>query len=150
MRELSRSMPRPRARCRACWPCSPVRRRRPTVLADCRGEVRPPLPKGSDETALPPMGSPEVAMSQPVIARDTVRYVGEIVVLIVAETKDSARDAAERIEIDYAPLPAVVATSDSAQPGAAAVWPQCPDNVCFSFKKGDRAAVDTAFARAAH
>src|SRR4051794_31601787 len=113
-------------------------------------EVRPPLPKGSDETALPPMGSPEVAMPQPVIARDTVRYVGEIVVLIVAETKDSARDAAERIEIDYAPLPAVVATSDSAQPGAAAVWPQCPDNVCFSFKKGDRAAVDTAFARAAH
>jgi carbon-monoxide dehydrogenase large subunit len=113
-------------------------------------EVRPPLPKGADESTLPPMGSPEVAMPQPVIARDIVRYVGEIVALVVAETKDGARDAAERIEIDYASLPAVIATSDSAQPGAAAVWPQCPDNVCFSFQKGDRAAVDAAFAKAAH
>ena len=113
-------------------------------------EVRPPLPKGADETALPPMGSPEVAMPQPVIARDIVRYVGEIVAMVVADTKDHARDAAEQIEIDYAPLPAVVATSASPQPDAASVWTQFPDNVCFSFKKGDRAAVDAAFAKAHH
>ena len=112
--------------------------------------MRPPLPKGADETALPPMGSPEVAMPQPVIARDIVRYVGEIVAMVVADTKDHARDAAEQIEIDYAPLPAVVATSASPQPDAASVWTQFPDNVCFSFKKGDRAAVDAAFAKAHH
>jgi carbon-monoxide dehydrogenase large subunit len=46
------------------------------------------------------MGSPEVAMPQPVIARDIVRYVGEIVATVVAETKDRARDAAERVAID--------------------------------------------------
>ena len=113
-------------------------------------EVRPPVPKGVDEKTLPPMGAPEVAMPQPVIARDIVRYVGEIVAIVVAETKDRARDAAERVEIDYAPLPAVVATAKSPQPGAAQVWPQFPDNVCFSFKKGDRAAVDAAFAKAHH
>jgi carbon-monoxide dehydrogenase large subunit len=113
-------------------------------------EVRPPVPKGVDEKALPPMGSPEVAMPQPVIARDMVRSVGEIVAIVVAETKDRARDAAERVEIEYAPLPAVVATEASAQPGAAQVWPQFPDNICFSFKKGDQSAVEAAFAKAHH
>jgi carbon-monoxide dehydrogenase large subunit len=122
----------------------------PDRLGGLPWEVRPPLPKGADEKVLPPMGSPAVAMPQPVIARDVVRYVGEIVALVVAETKDHARDAAERVEIEYAPLPAVVATADSPQPGAAQVWPQSPGNVCFSFQKGDRAAVEAAFAKAHH
>src|SRR5262245_66696439 len=50
-------------------------------------EVRPPVPKGTDETKLPPMGAPEVAQPQPVIARDVVRYVGEIVAVVVAEAR---------------------------------------------------------------
>src|SRR5262245_44516625 len=111
-------------------------------------EVRPPVAKGVDEASLPPMGSPSVAPPQPVIAHDVVRYVGEIVAVVVAETRHAARDAAERVVVDYDPLPAVVATADS--PGGPPVWPQFPDNVCFRVSKGDRAAVDAAFAAAYH
>jgi carbon-monoxide dehydrogenase large subunit len=111
-------------------------------------EVRPPVPKGVDETALPPMGSPEVAAPQPIIARDAVRYVGEIVAMVVAESVYAARDAAERIVVDYEALPFVVATD--AGPDAPQVWPSHSDNVCFSFRKGDAAAVEAAFARAHH
>jgi aerobic carbon-monoxide dehydrogenase large subunit len=113
-------------------------------------EVRPPVAKGTDEKTLPPMGSSEVAMPQPMITRDVVRYVGEIVAMVVAETKDYARGAAERVEIDYAHLPVVIATADSPQPGTPLVWPQIADNVCFSFQKGGRAALEAAFAKAHH
>ena len=113
-------------------------------------EVRPPVPKGVDEKTLPPMGSPEVAAPQQVIARDVVRYVGEIVAMVVAETVHAARDAAERVVVDYEPLPFVVATDASAAQDAPQVWPDRPGNVCFSFRKGDAAAVDAAFAKAHH
>lgn len=113
-------------------------------------EVRPPVPKGFDEKLLPPMGSPAVAAPQQIIAREVVRYVGEIVAMVVAETRDAARDAAERIIVEYDPLAFVVATDEAAVAGAAQVWPDHPGNVCFSFKKGDAAAVDAAFARAHH
>ena len=113
-------------------------------------EVRPPVPKGVDEKTLPPMGSPEVASPQQVIARDVVRYVGEIVAMVVAETVHAARDAAERIVVDYEPLPFVVPTDASTAQDAPQVWPDRPGNVCFSFQKGDAAAVDAAFAKAHH
>jgi aerobic carbon-monoxide dehydrogenase large subunit len=111
-------------------------------------EVRPPVPKDADENALPPMGSPEVAAPQQIIALDTVRYVGEIVAMVIAETLHAARDAAERIVVDYEPLPFVAATDAGVD--APQLWPNSPDNVCFSFRKGDAAAVDAAFARAHH
>jgi aerobic carbon-monoxide dehydrogenase large subunit len=111
-------------------------------------EVRPPVPKGVDEKTLPPMGSPKVAAPQQIIARDTVRYVGEIVAMVVADTVHAARDAAERVVVDYEPLPFVVATG--AGPDAPQVWPNSPGNVCFAFRKGDAAAVDAAFTRAHH
>jgi carbon-monoxide dehydrogenase large subunit len=113
-------------------------------------EVRPPVPPGTDPKSLPPLGAPEVAPPQPVLARGCVRYVGEIVAIVVADTVNRARDAAEAVEIHYDPLPSVIATADSVLPGAAQLWPQFPGNVCFSYRQGDHDAMEAAFATADH
>ena len=57
-----------------------------------------------------------------------------------------AEDAAELIEVDYEPLPAVVSTAEARAPGAPLVWDDCPDNICFVHLEGDKAATDAAFA----
>src|SRR6185437_15500795 len=69
---------------------------------------------------------------------------------VVAETKHQASDAAELIEVDYEPLPAVLGTADAAQPGAKLVWDDCKDNICFTQIHGDKAKTEEAFAKAAH
>ena len=95
-------------------------------------------------------GSPMFARSHPVLARDRVHYVGEPVAMIVAETLSQARDAAELVEVDYEPLPAVVNGARAVQPGSPAVWEECPDNRSHVQAVGDKAGTDAAFARAAH
>ncbi|HEX7007263.1 MAG TPA: xanthine dehydrogenase family protein molybdopterin-binding subunit [Alphaproteobacteria bacterium] len=97
-----------------------------------------------------PDGAPMFARPHPGLARGRVRYVGDPVALVVAETLTEAKDAAEAIEVDYEPLPSVTATADAARPGAAAVWDECPDNISNVFEAGDAAATEAAFARAAH
>ena len=77
-----------------------------------------------------------------------MRWVGDYVAFVVAETKHQAADAAELIEVEYEPLPAIVSTEGAAAPGAPLVWDDCPDNVCFVHEVGDKAAVEAAFARA--
>ena len=84
------------------------------------------------------------------LAQGMVRFVGDGVAAVVAETIAQAKDAAEQIVVDYDALPAVVATDKAAAPGAPPVWPEVPDNVAFLFKAGNKAAVEDAFARAAH
>src|SRR5262249_12821432 len=61
-----------------------------------------------------------------------------------------AKDAAELVEVDYEALPAVTDTEGAAKPGAPAVWEDVPDNICFLYRLGDKAASDAAFARAHH
>ena len=95
-------------------------------------------------------GSPGFIAPQPHLARGAVRFVGEAVAFIVADTIDQAKDAGELIEVDYEGLPAIVSTLDSYQPGALAVWEKCPDNVAFYQEWGSKAAVDEAIAKAAH
>jgi carbon-monoxide dehydrogenase large subunit len=95
-------------------------------------------------------GSPMFARPHPVIARDIVHYVGEPVAMIVAETLAQARDASELVEVDYEPLPANVNGARAVQPGAPAVWAECPDNRSHVQELGDKAATDAAFAKAAH
>ena len=95
-------------------------------------------------------GSPMHLAPRSALAQDQVRLVGDNVAFIVAETLAQAKDAAELIEIDYEALPSVTATADAIKPGAPAVWPHCPDNECFFFELGDKAAVDAAFAKADH
>ncbi len=87
---------------------------------------------------------------RPALAQGTVRHAGEAVAFVVAETEAQARDAAEAIAVDYDPLPAVTDALAALAPGAPRIWPQVPGNACFTFEKGDRAATEAAFARAAH
>ncbi len=84
------------------------------------------------------------------LARDKVRHVGDGVAVVVAETLDQARDAAELIEVDYEPLPAVTDVAEAIRPGAPPVWDEIPDNVAADCEWGDKQAVDTAFAGAHH
>ncbi|MGB8042353.1 MAG: xanthine dehydrogenase family protein molybdopterin-binding subunit [Pseudolabrys sp.] len=95
-------------------------------------------------------GSPMYKPRYPVLAEDRVRWVGDCVAFVVAETIAQAMDAAELIEVDYEPLPAVVSTADASKPGAPLVWDGCKDNICFVELIGDQAAVDAAFGKAAH
>ena len=85
-----------------------------------------------------------------ILATDRVRHVGDAVVAIIAETIQQAKDAAERITVDYKIMPAVIDTASAALAGQPAVWEEAPDNICFVFGLGDRKAADAAFARAKH
>jgi carbon-monoxide dehydrogenase large subunit len=95
-------------------------------------------------------GSPMFKAAYPVLAEDRVRWVGDPVAFVVAETAAQAADAAEMIEVDYEPLPAVVSTAKATEPGAAKVWDGCPDNISFVELLGDKVATDAAFGKAAH
>src|SRR5207342_1449578 len=88
---------------------------------------------------------------QPVLNADKVRFVGDRVAFVVAETLTQARDAAELVEIDYEPLPAVVNLEDAAKDGAPKVYEDCPQgNVGFRLMFGNKDATDAAFAAAKH
>jgi len=108
---------------------------------------------GSPSPALKrsrPDGSPMFWRAHPVLARDRVRYVGDPVAMVVAETIGQAKDAAELIDVAYDALPAVTSTAEAAKPGAPRVFDECPDNVSNVFELGNRVAADAAFASAAH
>ncbi|HSL51724.1 MAG TPA: xanthine dehydrogenase family protein molybdopterin-binding subunit [Candidatus Deferrimicrobiaceae bacterium] len=95
-----------------------------------------------------PDGSPMFAPPHRGLALDRARHVGDPVAMVVAETLAQAEDAAELVRVDYEPLPAVTDTAAAAEPGAPAVWDECPDNVSNLFPSGDAAATDAAFGRA--
>src|SRR5262250_2684319 len=95
-----------------------------------------------------PDGSPMFARPHHGLTKDRVRYVGDPIALVVAETRAQAEDAADLVRIDYEPLPSVTATAEATRPGAAPVWDECPDNISNIFEAGDRAATEAAFTRA--
>ena len=94
-------------------------------------------------------GSAYIEHLQPLLAADVVRYVGEGVAFVVAETVDQAKDAAQSIVVDYQELPVVVGCDRAVRPGAAMVWADAPNNTCFEWERGDAAATDAVFAAAA-
>ncbi|MGO4329665.1 xanthine dehydrogenase family protein molybdopterin-binding subunit [Cupriavidus sp. 2TAF22] len=94
-------------------------------------------------------GSPMKEPPHPVLAQGKARHVGDQVALVVAETLQQAKDAAEKIEVDYEELEAVVHTAQAASAGAL-VHDDVPQNTSYVWGHGDRAATDAAFARAAH
>jgi carbon-monoxide dehydrogenase large subunit len=96
-----------------------------------------------------PDGSPMFAPPHRGLAMERVRYVGDPVAVVIAETLAQAEDAAELVDVDYDPLPSVTDTAAAAAPGAVAVYEECPDNVSNVFEAGDRAAADAALAGAA-
>jgi carbon-monoxide dehydrogenase large subunit len=95
-------------------------------------------------------GSPMFAPQRPALVIDRARYVGDPVAMVVAQTLEQAKDAAELVLVDYEPLPSATNTAQAAAPGAPRVWDENPDNISHSFDKGDRAATEAAFAKAAH
>ena len=94
-------------------------------------------------------GKPMNEPPHPVLAQGKVRHVGDQVALVVAETALQAKDAAELVEVDYEVLPAVIDITRVAEAGSA-VHDEVPDNVCYDWGHGDKAAVDAAFEKAAH
>jgi carbon-monoxide dehydrogenase large subunit len=105
---------------------------------------------GSDVRLAFPDGSERLITKQLPLPRDRARFVGEAVVMVVAETAAQARDAAEQVRIDWRPLPTVVGAVAALQPDAPQLWPHIPGNLALEAHLGDAAAVDAAFARAAH
>src|SRR5262249_10521495 len=95
-------------------------------------------------------GSPMYRPRYPALVKDRVRWVGDCVACVVAETYRQAQGAAELIAVDYEALPAVVSTAEAVAPDAPRVWDDCPNNICFVTLEGDKGATDAAFARAAH
>ena len=95
-------------------------------------------------------GSTNYRPRYPALVKDEVRFVGDYVAFVVAETKNQAADAAELVEVEYETLPAALGTAEAAKPGAPLVWADCKDNICFTQIHGDKAKTEEAFAKAAH
>ena len=95
-------------------------------------------------------GEPMKEPPHPILALDKVRYVGDHVAMVVAETLEQARNAAEMVEVDYEPLAAVVDVRDAQAAGAPAAHDMAPDNHCYKWAIGDKGEVDKAFVGAAH
>jgi aerobic carbon-monoxide dehydrogenase large subunit len=111
---------------------------------------RPSLVGPPDVTVRVREGFSTFIHAQPLLPADKARHVGEPVAIVVAETADQAKDAAELVEVDYEPLPAVTMAKDAIEPGKPRVWEEAPSNLCVDVDVGDKAKADAAFARAAH
>src|SRR5712692_9214357 len=108
-----------------------------------------PMPGNPHEEMVRP-GDVTFIAPHPSIPADRVRFVGEVVAVVVAATPAAARDGAERITVDWAPLPAVTASIAAAASDAPVLYEDMSSNVCVDSEGGDAAAVDAAFGRAAH
>ena len=118
------------------------------TAADAQADgLKPLLPYVDANTVT---GEPFAFMPQPLLAEGKVRYVGEPVALIIAESRDQALDAAEQVAVDYVPLPAVTTGAAARAPSAPLLSLEVPGNLCFEWHAGDHDAVTRAFARAAH
>ena len=95
-------------------------------------------------------GSPMKGGAHPALAHGKVRYVGDHVAVVIAETYAQAREAAEKIVVDYGVLPAVTDTATAAAPGQAQIHDVAPNNTVYNWHIGDKGATDAAFANAAH
>jgi len=95
-------------------------------------------------------GKPLLAAAIPPLAVDRVRYVGEAVALVVAESAAQAADAVAEVTVDLVELPVAADVERALAPAAPVIWPQAPDNVALDWSDGDPASVDSAFERAAH
>jgi aerobic carbon-monoxide dehydrogenase large subunit len=115
------------------------------VRADGLGDVPCMIPLVNRD------GTPRHDTPRPVLALGKVRHVGQPVALVVAETLTAARDAAEAVEVEYEPLPAVTETRDAIRAGAPQLFDHIPSNIVFDWDNdmGDAQATDAAFSKAA-
>ena len=124
--------------------------------ADCHADGLGPIPNNPLLSSPPDIrienrdGSEIFLAAQQALAADTVRFVGEAVAMVIAESPNRARDAAELVSVDYAPLAAVSDTEAATEDDAPAVWDGAGGNVCIDGDVGDAAATSAAFKRAHH
>ncbi len=97
-----------------------------------------------------PDGKPMTVPPRRLLAHEVVRFAGEPVAAVVAKSRVAAQSAAEAIAIEYQVLPSVVDPVAATKPGAPVVWAEAPDNIVAAMSYGDAAAVEAAFAKAAH
>src|SRR4051794_18050410 len=116
------------------------------TAADLDADGIGPLPCIAQVATVAPM----IVPPRFALARDRARHVGDPVAFVVADTIDQARDAAERVAVTYRPLPAVIEATEALAAAAPLLWDQAPGNLSYRFERGDKAAVDAAFAGAAH
>ena len=98
---------------------------------------------------MPAMMIGKLATPRPVLADTHVRFVGDPVAFVVADTREAARAAAEAVIVDYADLPTVATIDEAIAPGAPPVWDHAPGNTLFAWEVGDEAATHAAIAAAA-
>jgi len=101
--------------------------------------LQPPPGRGGQRVTMP---------ERPMLASGRVRFVGEAIALVIAETAALARDAAELIQIDFEDLPSVIGFAQALAPDAAVLHDNIPGNVCFEFEYGDEAKTTAAIAQA--
>ena len=94
-------------------------------------------------------GSPMAEPPHPPLALDQVRHVGDPVAVVIAETLEEAREAAEQLRVGYVEEPAIVDPAAALKPGAPQVFAEAPGNLCYDWHLGDLAAVEAGFAKAA-
>jgi aerobic carbon-monoxide dehydrogenase large subunit len=111
--------------------------------ADGLGQIIGPSPMKRRD------GKPTYRPPRPALIGDRVRHVGQIVAMVVADSIDQAKDAVERIEVDYEVLPIHLDTATANKPGANQLWPDLPNNEPLYIETGKAADVDAAFAKAA-
>ena len=116
------------------------------IAADLAPDAPGPIPCTAQVATVAPM----IVPPRFALAADRVRHVGDPVAFVVADTPAAAREAAERIDITYDPLPAVTDVQAALGPDAPRLHAEAPGNLAYRFRKGDRAAVAAAFAAAAH
>jgi len=114
--------------------------------ADLAAEGLGPLPCGVSI----PMTAPLIVPPYHALAQHTVRYVGEPVAFVIADTIAHARDVADIVAVEYEPLPPVISLTAAVVPGHPSVWPEATDNVAFQYDRGEVEAVDAAIRKAAH
>jgi carbon-monoxide dehydrogenase large subunit len=95
-------------------------------------------------------GTPMRMGNHPALALGKVRHVGDQLAVVIAETLAAAKEAAEKVEVDYEELPAVISLTEATKPGAAQIHPEAPNNEIYDWELGDKAATEAAFAGAAH
>src|SRR5215471_6874942 len=113
---------------------------------DLRADGLGPLPCIAQVSTVGPL----IVPPRYALARGRVRHVGDPVALVVAETGDEARDAAERIIVDYQPFKPVTEGTSALLPDAPTIWDEALGNLCFRFQRGDESATRVALAAAAH
>src|SRR3984893_14958165 len=110
-----------------------------------------PVPTNPNEFPLGGRdGAPVFVSPDPALPAGRARLAGEAVAMVIAETAALAADAAERVRVEWEPLPAVTATRAAGEPGAPVLWDALGGNVCVDSVAGDAPAADAAFAAAAH